>query len=169
MIQLWNWETRVRRRWSRRFDDSPSVMVGFIFCIISRNKIQLQQSNNFICIIVQQHILNLTTLAMSTHLDKFEEGIADIWPYLNKKSIAWFVLGLAFFGPALILVQSAFRQGKQEKSHGAAVHSSGHIHLTTQRAHFEGDILCVVWHAAQAKKIYCVWVYSGCFGWYSCS
>lgn len=68
-----------------------------------------------------------------------------------------------FLGPALISVQSAFRQGKQEKSHSAVVHSSGHIHLTTQRAHFEGDILCVVWQAAQAKKIYCVCVYSGAF------
>lgn len=73
------------------------------------------------------------------------------------------VLVWHLFEPAFISVQSAFRQGKQEKSHSAAVYSSGHIHLTTQRAHFEGDILCVVWQAVQAKKIYCVRVYSGLF------
>lgn len=55
---------------------------------------------------------------------------------------------------------------KQEKSHSAAVHSSGHIHLTTQRAHFQAEILCVVWQTVQAKKkektkIYCACVYSG--------
>lgn len=47
------------------------------------------------------------------------------------------------------------RGEKQEESHSSAVHSSGHIPLTTQRAHFEGDILCAVWQAEQAKKIYC--------------
>lgn len=65
---------------------------------------------------------------------------------------SWFGF-FSFLELAFVLVQSAFRQGKQEKSHSAAVHSSGHIHLTTQRAHFEGDILCVVWQAAaQAQK-----------------
>lgn len=97
-------------------------------------------------------------------------GITGILPYLNKKCIAvffsWFGI---FWGNAFISVQSAFRQGKQEKSHSAAVHSSGRIHLTTQRAHFEGDILCVVWQAAQATKIYCVCVYSRRFGWWTCS
>lgn len=45
--------------------------------------------------------------------------------------------------------------GWQEESHSSAVHSSGHIPLTTQRAHFEGDILCAVWQAEQAREIYC--------------
>lgn len=66
-------------------------------------------------------------------------------------------------GSAFISVQSAFRRRKQEKSHSAAAHSSGHIHLTTQRAHFEGDILCVVWQAAHAgeKDLLCLCLFSG--------
>lgn len=85
----------------------------------------------------------------------------NICPQLSNKFTAVFFFSVwHFFGWASISVQSAFRQGKQEKSHSAAVHSSGHIHLTTQRAHFEGDILCVLWQAAQAEKIYCVCVYS---------
>lgn len=78
----------------------------------------------------------------------------------NEVLNSW--LGI-FWGLPSFLVQAAFRQGKQEKSHGAAVHSSGHIPLTTQRAHFKGDILCDVWQAAQAKTIDCVSAYSGAF------
>lgn len=45
---------------------------------ISNYMIQQQQSKNFICIIVQQHILNLTALAMSIHLG-FDQGLGQLW------------------------------------------------------------------------------------------
>lgn len=53
---------------------------------------------------------------------------------------------------------------KQEESHSSAVHSSGHIPLTTQRAHFEGrHFMCCVAGGAGQKDLLWLCVYSGPF------
>lgn len=142
-----------------------SLMI-FISCVMTvcillrREKLQYCENNiyNF-CNTAYFEKHDTATAARSISIGVFIIRGGKPW-YLtifDLKMYCYFELGLAFFEPAFISVQSAFRQRKQEKSHSAAVHSSGPYSLDHTKSPFWGrHFMCCVVGSAGEKDLLCL-------------